>query len=482
MEKCYKFIESKHQKYRDEYYLKGLCLIVNNLQLGSMQNEAYYFLYKARKFYDSGNYLDKDPKFRLLYSKVNGSSLFHYMQYDQALQYAKKELSCKEISSTDSLSALNMIGLTKNKLGELDSSLYYYAKGNVIANRIQSDFWIALISGNMGNIFFEKKDYKNARKYSEVDVQRCQKIGEEEGEISGLLLLTLIDLEENRMNDAEVRFSQVSKLIKDNQLITLLLFYEKVHYKLLEKKSEYKGALEAYKKFSEYTSVVAKNRDIEHLKRTSFQIEFEQKNAEIVIVEEKKKRVTFITYSISIFALIGMTALIVIIYQIIRARRREGFISLLQQKRLDEELKRTELEMKRIVSDLIDKNEMIELLNTKLDSNLEVELSESVIAEKQKIKNKLTTYTLLTEDDWISFKRLFESLNPGFFEKLQTNFIDLTNAEIRLITLTKLNLDTIEMSRALGISPDSVRKTNLRLRKKIGIEMNDDLVKFIMSL
>jgi len=34
----------------------------------------------------------------------------------------------------------------------------------------------------------------------------------------------------------------------------------------------------------------------------------------------------------------------------------------------------------------------------------------------------------------------------------------------------------------LGISPDSVRKTSLRLRKKLHMDLHEELVKFILNL
>jgi DNA-binding CsgD family transcriptional regulator len=96
--------------------------------------------------------------------------------------------------------------------------------------------------------------------------------------------------------------------------------------------------------------------------------------------------------------------------------------------------------------------------------------------------DRLQTYTLLTDEDWSNFKKLFEKLNPGFFDFFIENFPEVTNAEVRLAALIKLNLSNLEMARTLGISPDSVRKTNLRLRKKLTIEGLDELTLFIKQI
>ena len=73
---------------------------------------------------------------------------------------------------------------------------------------------------------------------------------------------------------------------------------------------------------------------------------------------------------------------------------------------------------------------------------------------------------LLTETDWTEFKILFDPLFPNFFIQLIKAYPELTQAEIRLLALEKLNLLDKEKGNMLGISADSVKKARYRLRKK----------------
>jgi DNA-binding CsgD family transcriptional regulator len=59
---------------------------------------------------------------------------------------------------------------------------------------------------------------------------------------------------------------------------------------------------------------------------------------------------------------------------------------------------------------------------------------------------------------------------------LKAHFADLSPAEERLLALSKLQLDTRQMSRVLGIAPDSIRKTKYRLRKKLGLHGSSPLL------
>ena len=85
-------------------------------------------------------------------------------------------------------------------------------------------------------------------------------------------------------------------------------------------------------------------------------------------------------------------------------------------------------------------------------------------------EHTLTEASLLTPDDWDTFRQRFEHVYPHFFAQLHTQFTDLTSAEERLLALSKLKIDTRRMSQMLGISPASVRTTKYRLRKRLGIE------------
>lgn len=94
----------------------------------------------------------------------------------------------------------------------------------------------------------------------------------------------------------------------------------------------------------------------------------------------------------------------------------------------------------------------------------------------------LNTCTILTHDDWDSFKLLFDEVYVGFLARLKEHMPNLTPSEIRLLCLTKLNLNTKQMAANLGISPDSIKKSRHRLRKKISLSEDTslhDVIKFI---
>jgi DNA-binding CsgD family transcriptional regulator len=88
----------------------------------------------------------------------------------------------------------------------------------------------------------------------------------------------------------------------------------------------------------------------------------------------------------------------------------------------------------------------------------------------------LTRQAILTEDDWQSFRASFDKIYPGFFIRLRQAAPDITMAEQRMAALIMLQINGKEISAILGISADSVRKTRQRLRQRLQISTEDDLL------
>ena len=131
-------------------------------------------------------------------------------------------------------------------------------------------------------------------------------------------------------------------------------------------------------------------------------------------------------------------------------------------------------------------NHFVEILRekNKVLEQLENQLATSAICKQEKLENidKLTKSIILTEDDWQDFKIIFESVHQNFFTKLRNEKPDLTDGEMRLAALMKLNLSTKEISSMLGISSDSVTKAKYRFKQKMNMEKGKELEGFVMSI
>ena len=156
---------------------------------------------------------------------------------------------------------------------------------------------------------------------------------------------------------------------------------------------------------------------------------------------------------------------------------------MLKTKMKMEKIQQEKLLMEREVASARDQLRMFTenaIEKTNLIEKLELQVKgKEVTSEQHAIISQLTQQTILTEQDWYTFKSLFDKIYPGFFTNLKDKFPDITVAEQRMAALTRLHLTTRQIASMLGISLDSVHKSRQRLRQRfqVGAETNlDELV------
>jgi DNA-binding NarL/FixJ family response regulator/DNA-binding CsgD family transcriptional regulator len=86
------------------------------------------------------------------------------------------------------------------------------------------------------------------------------------------------------------------------------------------------------------------------------------------------------------------------------------------------------------------------------------------------------------ENDWYRIKAHFEKIHPGFFDRLREKFPQLTPNDHKLCALLRMNLSTKEISQILKITAPSTEISRIRLRKKLALPKNVNLVQFICQV
>lgn len=474
------YIEMKASEHKSGYYAQLCTEIAEGLHNTGQMHDSYYFLYKAQNALRSNP--PTDSRFLGQFHKNIGLIFYYFQRFNEARMHFHQAAASSEIDDRDRIDILNTLGLINREQGYSDSSRIYFERALVLAKKLNHTPWTAVISGNLGQYYWIRKDFAKARELCEFDARYSQETHQNGSAITALALLSEMDLYAGDLNGAADKIHRIEALMGESKDPGLQRIYYRTLTAYQEKTGSYQQALDSYKKMVRYMDTLRKQTAIDNIRKTEFQIDFEHKQAEISLLHEKKKRDELIIYG-----LLGITVIIIFVSAILinfiaKRRRREKEIARLKQTQVEQELSNTEKEMRHILSNLMEKNELIEQLSEKVNQFQSSSEEEALSEEKLNLLNALQSFTLLTDDDWLEFKKLFEKLNPHFFTRILSHSPDLTNAEIRLVTLIKLNLSNLEMSRALGISPDSVRKTSLRLRKKLNIELHEELVKFILTL
>ncbi len=86
------------------------------------------------------------------------------------------------------------------------------------------------------------------------------------------------------------------------------------------------------------------------------------------------------------------------------------------------------------------------------------------------------------DKDWEVFKSYFSEVHNNFDDKIKTISHEISEKEIRLASFLRMNLSTKEIASMLNVLPDSVLKSKYRLKKKLGLQKEDDLTQFLNTL
>lgn len=89
---------------------------------------------------------------------------------------------------------------------------------------------------------------------------------------------------------------------------------------------------------------------------------------------------------------------------------------------------------------------------------------------------------LHTNSEDNTFEIQIDELHQEFFERLRSDFDDLTRYDLRLCAYIKIGFDSKEIADLLNIKPSSVYISRSRLRKKLGLDSDEDLHAHLNSI
>lgn len=205
-----------------------------------------------------------------------------------------------------------------------------------------------------------------------------------------------------------------------------------------------------------------------------------------------------------ILALLGMYSFFNYVSK--RERRKtEAF-----KKEQTEKLELKEAEFKKEVAK--SENEIIKLRNEKLSTDVKnknsrlasatmhlVQKSEILMKIKNdltniqskaspEVKKKIRQITRAIESDiqldnnWEQFETYFDQVHENFFKRLRVKFPELTPKDQKLCAYLRMNLTTKEIAPLLNISVRGVEISRYRLRKKLDLNSEVNLVAFILEV
>jgi tetratricopeptide (TPR) repeat protein/DNA-binding CsgD family transcriptional regulator len=368
-----------------------------------------------------------------------GSIYWNRGDYERALEHFSRGLAVAEEIGAMSLIANNLgnTGIVYKESGDYDRALDYLERALALSTETGERSQIGHWMHGIASVHHKRGDLENAhRGFLETLRYRQDVLQSNEGVVETMLALGAVLVDERSLPDGLQQFE--------------------VALTLASTLGEKRFAAVAHKHIAEiYWSLGDSAKAYDHF--TAY-----HRTDKEVFSEESQKR-------IEVFHIRNAVA----------DKEREAELQRLRADRSEQELAYSTMQ-------LISQSEIVSKFCddlTALVSHLPLAADNTKRWETtvREIKSKLKE--LPSESiDWAKFESQFTSVHPEFKSRLLSRFPDLTKQELKMCQLARLNLKTDEMARLLNLSVRTIDSHRLNLRKKIGLQKEQSLTKFLQDL
>ncbi|GEM_PF-928282 len=474
----------------ERYHISDEVIIISNilgyeLLVTGKKAEGLGYMLRGDKILKETGYENFPKVHRVLVWLAEAYRLFS--NYDRSIYYLEAALKYGDADKKGHAVIYNQLALNWKSKEVYDKALHYFQKSLVISEELQDSVAMAKVKANIGTVYTEKKEFGKAKKLLQEAYRLNTQFGCWDCLSTVLTRMLEIEIGLNDLAAANEHRTALRSLIQAHKLnkYTILSGYYEQSARYYQAKKDYSRTTLYLDSFLVVNDSLTREKDAHMLANLEAQVSAENYMAEKAVFEKENSRqrairnASWIISGMTIISLMGM------LYSLrMRQRRKQRILELEKQKaeweqhKAEEQVNNYRNKLKHFIEDVRKKNRLIEQLRERVD----ISDSQSAHPVKTKLLDQLHAAVILTEQDWIEFKRLFEKVHPGFTGMLQQEYPDLTVAELRFLVLIKLNLSVPEIAAMLGIAPRSVFQTRQRVRDKLGLSKSKDIINLIAKL
>ncbi|WP_313376371.1 tetratricopeptide repeat protein [Chishuiella sp.] len=400
--------------------------------------------------------------------------------YDTSNFYLKKANKYKNINHAE---IYDNTGMNYYRLHDIKNAEYYYNLALKEATLNNDSIRLAKILGNLSEINIEKKEYQKAKN----NLDKAYAITRKENNINYLILYyKRLSLYYDKIGDIDSAIKNINLALQIAQSKDYFISDEykflNEKYKLLQKKGNNQNEeFLVLKKLKEVEYKLMNKDSDDNLNLVSYNYEKKNLNKEIKFKDDliKKNRI------IGIFIFSAVILLFLLCFLIYRNRKleNENTINRIQnlmlqlkydKDKLNEKLLQSNQDIESYISFLNEKNQQIASLKNEASKSYKKSIFDS---DKINIEiEKILQFHLMTEENWNNFKSIFIKKYPDYFYKLNQDFRNLTESNLRVILLAKVGLNNEMSANLLGVSFDAIKKAKQRIKKKYNLKHFGDIL------
>ncbi|MES2455128.1 MAG: tetratricopeptide repeat protein [Bacteroidota bacterium] len=437
-------------------------------------SQALVNYYKADVIYR------KEEQFELLAGNLNkiGKTYFYNRQYQVALKTFRQALDgYKKLGNPNGIAdSYGFIGQTYEKKEDHQQAFKFQKLALLEFKKSDHQTGIAKIYENLGSIYEDRLQLDSALKYFTLALDLNSRTGNKMAQIEIV----------NNMGDVYRKTNRLKAALDNTKKAAAMAKSMNEPYQLASAYRDLSKTFDLMKKHDSAYHYSEAGRDIfmeifsqdnkKQLALLQTLFETEQKDNAILQFEKDKRINTVLTIgAVTITLLVVLLGSSIISRQRLKLRNGE-----VQKKAMEANLELKSKELTSHTLHLIQKNQLLEELKSRLGEMIRDDKRDQRKELKQVIS--LITINSNQEKNWDDFRIVFERVHENFFESLKKHSTALSPSDLRLVALLKMNLSTADISTMLAISPDSLRVSRYRLRKKLNLSEGESLSAFIQRL
>lgn len=456
-------------------------MVIGNIYLVKDQLvDALTYYHKGIETAEKYNIPARLPQF---YLNI-GTIYYQANSYDDALRYFNLSLSRFQVGrdSTNIGITLGNIAAVHSKLNELDSSEINHRKALEIFKSLHDHANMSHSYMNLGEVLAQQDNDTAALRYLRLCLDEYHKIGNEYAGPRSVILapafarIGKMYLKMHRPDSALLYLNKGFELAKESSQLSLMAQACQDLSSLWEQRSRLDSSLYYLKLHSKYYEQQLNEENIHALSYQAAKFEFDQrvKAAELAQLKADVQRNRI--YLIMSVVIGGLSIVAAVLFLLVKLGRNRLKEAALKKINLENELEFRNKELTTHVMYQVKNKEFILKISEKLKNASLVnnpaysQMLKEIISEMDMDSNM---------DSWKEFEIRFQRVYINFFRNLSAKFPDLTPNELRTCAFLKLNLSTKDIASITYQTINSIDVARHRLRQKLGLGKDENLVSFI---
>ncbi|MBC7921361.1 MAG: tetratricopeptide repeat protein [Ferruginibacter sp.] len=445
----------------DERGVAGTLTNIGNIY-DDQRDHATALRYYFRALKIGEKYPGEDGEPGMLLNNIGAANL-NLRRYPEALTYLLQSLEARLAGDKTGIAiSLSNVGLAYLGMKQYPRALDYFSRALPLQRALDDEFHLLATLEGLAETYQSTGDLKRSESYARQGLQMARKMNNKKRVASAYRLLAEVSKAQNKLAEAyqhQVNYSQTrDSILNDDNT---------------RKIAQLQAGYETEKKQAEI-GLLKKEKSLDRLVRNLFGIGLLSSLLVGALVwsrQRLKRRSEKALAEKSRQVLLAQHALA---EAELAAGQREA-------RQLQRELESRSKALTTHTLNLIQKNGIME----EIRETVSVALKSPRRDENTPLLGrliKLIDYSFNLDQDWDEFKMYFEQVHQNFFVKLKAEHPDLNPGEMRLCALVRLNMNLKECATLLSVSPDSVKTARHRLRKKLRLSEEQNLVDYLLTI